>query len=267
MTQKLVWISLLALSLFACRPTYHVTNVTGSLVKMDTFYDVPTNERMQALVKTYKTELDKEMNEVIGTSARFMDYKRPESLLTNLTADVMKAYGDEQVAGASSIGVMNVHGHRATLPKGEITVGNLYEIYSFDNTITFLRLKGSELKKIFDAYARIGGAGISSNVKLLVEDRKVKSVTVDGHPVDEERIYNIVTVDYLAEGNDNMNAFRDAVSHTDTGITLRDVMIQWVKEQTRLGNEIDSELDGRITLVNPSTTSFYEIKRTKKKTA
>jgi len=43
---------------------------------------------------------------------------------------------------------MNVFGHRATLPKGEITVGTLYEIYAFDNAITFLELKGSDLKNI-----------------------------------------------------------------------------------------------------------------------
>ena len=119
------------------------------------------------------------------------------------------------------------------MPKGEVTVGNLYEIYSFDNTVALLELKGSDLNKIFDAYARIGGAGISSNVRLLIEEGKVKSVTVGGQPVDENRVYHVVTVDYLAEGNDNMNAFRDAISLTDTGITLRDVMIEWAKEQTR----------------------------------
>jgi len=161
----------------------------------------------------------------------------------------MKAYGDEYLPGGADIGVMNVHGHRATLPAGEITIGNLYEIYSFDNTVMFLELKGSDLAKIFDAYARIGGAGISSNVQLVIEGDKVKSVTVNGQPVDEDRVYHVITLDYLAEGNDHMTAFRDAISTSDTGITLRDVMINWVREQTRQGKEIDSTLDGRIKLI------------------
>ncbi len=188
------------------------------------------------------------MNEVIGYSAQFMDYKRPESLLTNLTSDVMKAYGDEHLPQGADVGVMNVHGHRATLPQGQITVGNLYETYSFDNAITFLELKGSDLKKIFDAYARIGGAGISSNVKLVAGEGKVKSVTIDGRPIADEKVYRIVTLDYLAEGNDNMAAFRNALSRTDTGVTLRDVMIAYVKEQTRRGDEVVSTLDGRIII-------------------
>lgn len=101
---------------------------------------------------------------------------------------------------------------------------------------------------MFDAYARIGGAGISSNVKLIIDDKKVKSVTIDGKTIDKDKIYHIVTLDYLAEGNDNMSAFRDAVSSINTGVTLRDVMIDWVKEQTRRGEEIDSQLDERIVI-------------------
>lgn len=251
MNYKSVWIIFLALSLFACRPTYEVTGISGTIVLMDASFDTPPNEGMQSLVRSYKTELDNEMNVIIGNSARFMDYKRPESLLTNLTADVMKTYGDEHLPGGADLGVMNVHGHRATLPAGEVTVGNLYEIYSFDNTIVFLELKGSDLNKIFDAYARIGGAGISSNTRLVIEEGKVKSATVDGKPVDENRVYRVVTLDYLAEGNDNMAAFRDALSHTDTGITLRDAMIDWVKEQARQGKEIESALDGRIIVKQP----------------
>ena len=128
-------------------------------------------------------------------------------------------------------------------------MGNLYETYSFDNTITFLELKGSDLIKIFNAYARIGGAGISSNVKLVIDNRKIKSATVDGNPIDNDKIYQIVTLDYLAEGNDNMNAFLNAVHINDTGITLRNVMIDWVREQTRQGNEIKSVTDGRIEII------------------
>jgi len=248
MRLKTIWIGCIAFLFLSCNQQYKITEMSATIVEMNAELDTYPHPQMEALVQSYKTELDKEMNVVIGTSAQFMDYKRPESLLTNLTSDVMKSYGDEHLPGGADIGVMNVHGHRAILPEGAVTIGNLYEIYSFDNTITFLELKGSDLKKIFDAYARIGGAGISSNVKLVIDNRKVKSVTIDGKTIDKDKIYHIVTLDYLAEGNDNMSAFRDAVSSVNTGITLRDVMIDWVKEQTRRGEEIQSVLDGRIMI-------------------
>lgn len=246
---KTILLFLFTIALVSCKTSYRVSNISGHVVAMDSSFDSPKENPMRTLVNSYKTELDREMGEVIGVSSHYMEYGRPESLLTNLTSDVMKAYGDEHLPTGADVGVMNVHGHRATLPKGKITVGNLFEIYSFDNTITFLELKGSELSKIFDAYARIGGAGISSNVKLVIENRKVKSVTLDGKSIDPNRMYHVVTLDYLAEGNDSMAAFKNAVKKTDTGITLRDVMIDYVKDQTRRGKEITSQLDERITVI------------------
>lgn len=248
MRLKTIWIVGMTILLFSCNQQYRITEMSGTIVEMNSSFDRPPHREMEALVQTYKTQLDREMNVVIGKSSQFMDYRRPESLLTNLTSDVMKSYGDEHLPDGADVGVMNVHGHRATLPAGNVTIGNLYEIYSFDNTITFLELKGSDLSKIFDAYARIGGAGISSNVKLVIDGKKVKSVTIDGRPIDKDKIYHIVTLDYLAEGNDNMAAFRNAVTSVNTGVTLRDVMIDWIREQTRRGNEIESTLDGRITI-------------------
>lgn len=249
MNIKLIWVITLAISLFSCKPQYNIVGMTGEIVAIDSTFDSNPNPALQKLVLSYKAQLDSEMNIPIGTSTSLMEYRRPESLLTNLTSDVMKEYGDEHISEGADIGVMNVFGHRATMPKGTITIGNLFEIYSFDNSITFLKLKGSDLNKMFDAYARIGGAGISFNVKLIIEDKKVKSVTIDNKPVDNNRIYNIVTLDYLAEGNDNMSAFRNAVSVNNTGVTLRDVMIDWVKEQTRMGKEVESSVDGRIVII------------------
>ena len=160
----------------------------------------------------------------------------------------MKKYGDKQIESGVDVAIMNVNGHRSALPKGDITLGNLFEVYSFDNTVTFLEVKGEDLIKIFEAYARIGGAGISSNAHLVVNDRKLKNATLDGKPIDKNNTYNVITLDYLADGNDNMNAFRNALSTNNTGITLRDIVIEYVREQTAEGKVISSQLDGRITI-------------------
>lgn len=239
---------LLFIQLIASCGSYHysIVDMKGSIIEMN--QDKGTNSEMQALVDKYKGSLDNEMNVVLGKSTEFMPYKRPESLLTNLTSDVMKQYGDKHMTNGADVGIMNVNGHRAFLPKGEITLGNLYEIYSFDNAITFLELKGEDLSKIFDAYARIGGAGISSNAHLVIKDRKIVSATLDGKPIDKNKVYNVVTLDYLAEGNDSMSAFKDAIEVYNTGVTLRDIMIDYVREQTAQGKDISSVVDGRITI-------------------
>ncbi|MDR1516621.1 MAG: 5'-nucleotidase C-terminal domain-containing protein [Dysgonamonadaceae bacterium] len=248
MRLKLIFTALLLVSLVSCKTFYTMGEMSGGITKMGASYDRASDKNMERLVNKYKSKLDKEMNVVIGSSSQPMDYGIPESLLTNFTSDVMKAYGDEHLEGGADIAVMNVHGHRSAMPKGNISIGNLYEIYSFDNSIAFLYLKGADLRKIFDSYAGMGGAGISSNVKLVIENAKVKSVTIDDKSINDNKIYKIVTLDYLADGNNGMDAFKNAVDSDYTGVTLRDVVIDYVKEQTRQGKALSSKLDGRITI-------------------
>lgn len=250
MNKLSILIALFAIFTVSCKsPSYRISHMSGIRVEIDSRFDKYPNKEMQALVDKYKVRLDNEMQEVIGSSAHLMEYGIPESLLTNFTSDVMKAYGDECLPEGCDLSIMNVHGHRASMPLGKITVGNLYEIYSFDNVVVFLELKGSDLRKIFDTYAKMGGAGTSANVRLTVQNKKVSKITIDNRPIDDDRVYNISTLDYLAEGNNGMSAFRSAIKTINTGVTLRDVMIDYVREQTRQGKEIRSKLDGRITVV------------------
>ena len=255
MNYKWILYSLTALIAVSCgsykpteikAPEYTIVNTSGQIVEMN--HEQGSNAEMQAFVDTYKGILDKQMNEVVGISSEFMQKGRPESLLTNLTSDVMKDYGDKHLDSGADIAIMNVNGHRASLPEGNITLGNLFEVYSFDNTVTFLEVKGEDLTKAFEAYALTGGKGISSNAHLVISNRKLISATLDGKSINKDKIYNVVTIDYLADGNNGMKALRDAISIHDTGITLRDIMIDYVREQTAKGKQISSQLDGRITI-------------------
>ena len=100
----------------------------------------------------------------------------------------------------------------------------------------------------FESYAKMGGAGISSTVHLEVKGEKLVSATVKGKPVDQNKTYTIITLDYLADGNDGMEAFAKATEVVEPGITLRDMMMNYVKEQTAAGKTVSSVLDGRITI-------------------
>lgn len=239
---------LLALCFSCTQQQYVVTSLQAQrypIVAAD-YSQVDTDTK--DLVANYKVKLDYEMNQVIGVSTQDMTYGRPESLLTNLTSDVMQAYGEKYTNGICDLACMNVHGHRANLSKGNITIGNIFEIYSFENTLVLIKLKGSDLLDAFESYAKMGGAGISSTVKLVVKDGKLESATVKGLPVNKDKIYTIITLDYLADGNDGLESFKNSVEVIEPGLTLRDAMMQYVKDQTAKGKEISSVLDGRITI-------------------
>ena len=71
---------------------------------------------------------------------------------------------------------------------------------------------------------------------------------IDGKPLDENAIYKVVTVDYLAEGNDGMQALTQAANYNDLGFTLRYMMIEYIKKLTAENIIIYAEPDSRIEI-------------------
>jgi 2',3'-cyclic-nucleotide 2'-phosphodiesterase (5'-nucleotidase family) len=72
---------------------------------------------------------------------------------------------------------------------------------------------------------------------------------IGGKTIDEHKIYLVATIDYLAEGNDRMEAFTRAIKVTDSNLLIRDVLIDYIKKQTAENKAIDSNLDNRITII------------------
>lgn len=239
-------VPILVLILQSCSSQqYVVTSVKGEYIPVTPA--IHPDQKMVDLVANYRHRMEKVMDQVIGHSDQNMPYGKPESLLTNFTSDVMlqldTKYTDNHPV---DLAIMNVNGHRAAIPEGDVTVGDIFTTYPFENELVVVRLKGSNLKEVFDSYASMGGFGISRSVRLVIKDKQLKDAKVNGLPVDRNKIYTIVTLDYLAEGNDGMKALKKAESATPTGLTLRDYVMEYVKNQTQEGKEISSKLDGRI---------------------
>jgi len=248
MKQLSLYIFIAALFFSCNRQQYVVSKIDARRIPVVADKNLTPNAEIVSLVNKYKSILDKEMSQVIGYSDQEMSAGQPESLLTNLTSDVLLQYANSRLDGNCDVSFMNVHGHRAGLAKGNITVGNIYEIYSFENALVVLKLKGSDLMDAFKSYAQAGGAGVSSTVRLIVKNKELTEAKVKNKPVDPDKIYTIITLDYLADGNDGMESLKNAVEVKPLGITLRDVMLQYIQEETKQGRHITSKLDNRITI-------------------
>jgi 2',3'-cyclic-nucleotide 2'-phosphodiesterase (5'-nucleotidase family) len=239
---------ILVLCLSACaKKQYAVKSIEGSRIEMNDSWDGKATPKMVALVDSYKTTLSAEMNVEVGKAAQTLVKGFPQSLLTNFTTDAMQDYVSAS-QGPVDFAVINNGGLRTILNEGTITVGNLYEIYAFENRLVLLELPGKAVKEFFDFMAFHGGEGLSKGVELVAKKRELQSLKIGGQPVDENKIYRVVTVDYLAEGNSGMTALTQAVKYTDLNVTLRDAMIEYVKKLTTENKLIDAKLDNRIKI-------------------
>lgn len=251
-TFHIVALTAIGLLLHACRSTtqydYSIVSIRGERVEMNSLYDTPENTAMAKLVDKYKKQLDFEMNQVIGTSSQLMKKGQPESLLTNFSADVMRNYLYTFARIPSDIALINVQAHRGDIPQGDITTRSIYEVYPFDNQLIKKTITGKQLMKVLRACVTKGGLGISSNVKVVAVSGNIKTATIDGQPIDPKKIYTLITVDYLADGNSGMSVLRKTKTTESLNIYLRDIIIEYIKHRTKQGQAISSSIDGRFII-------------------
>lgn len=229
---------------------YEVAQIEGSRILMDSTWDARPDEKTAAILQPYKEKIDKMMYEVIGVSEMKMDKERPESLLSNLVAEVLRLSADSVLKHPADIGIMNMGGLRNILPEGDITVDAVFEILPFENSLCVLTLKGSEIKNLMTAIASLHGEGLSGAHLDITKDGKLLKATVQGKEIEDDKDYTVATIDYLADGNDKLSPLAQAIKRDcPDGMTLRGLFLDYVRKQTAAGKKITSKLDGRITVV------------------
>ncbi|MDR1561778.1 MAG: 5'-nucleotidase C-terminal domain-containing protein [Dysgonamonadaceae bacterium] len=244
-----ICIILLSAAMIACSggEKYKIKEVRVSRTLMDKTWDSPADTPMKTLVDSFKTLLGGKINEEIGCAAQDLLKGKPQSLLGNFTADAMFDFGTEEW-GSVDFAITNLGGMRAVLNKGPVTVGEMYEIYPFDNHLVLLELKGEPVEKLFRVLAAKGGEAISKNVELVISGKEPESLKIGNKPVAEDKTYRIVTVDYLAEGNDGMMALTEAVNMQESKSLIREMMIAHVRKLTAGKHNIEAKFDNRIKI-------------------
>ena len=238
-----------ALLLVSCHSSYEVTKVEGGRIPMNSVWDAEPDAEAVALLAPYKARMDSVMYHVVGTAEMSMDRFRPESLLSNLIADVLREAAVEVLGKPADMGLINIGGIRNSLTEGDITTENIYEILPFENSLCVVTLKGSVLKELFAAIAACKGEGVSGVRLEITKDGKLLDGTIGGKPIDDNKLYTVATIDYLADGNDGMGPLAKAEKRDcPPGATLRGLFMNYVEQQTKAGKKITSRIEGRITV-------------------
>lgn len=231
--------------------TATVVSVERSRLLVDSRYDAAPDEEAAKMIEPYRHVVDSIMSPVVGRSAGYMSAQRPESNLSNLLADILvwagRDYGEKPV-----MGVYNMGGIRAALPEGDVTYGDVLEVAPFENKICFLTLTGSDLMELFRNMASVGGEGVSHGVELVISsDGRLVSARLNGREIDSEASYRIATIDYLAQGNDKMEAFKKKTAYNAPAAEENDtryIISAYFREMARQGKAADSKVEGRITV-------------------
>ena len=184
--------------------------------------------------------------------------RRRESNLGNLIADGMlwKTKG-----AGTQIALQNGGGIRASIPRGPITVGRVYEVLPFGNTLVVMDLKGKEILDALEngvsqweqtagRFLQVAGLRYAFDLARPAGSRvvRVEVRTERGFvPLDLEATYRVVVNSFIAAGGDGFTVLRDAKGYrVDTGFADAETLMEYLQER----KVVEAQLEGRIEVLN-----------------
>ncbi len=237
----------------------HLQDRKAELLTFAKERDVVEDEAIKAKIKAFNDANDEVLKKVIGKTAVNLDGERAnvragETNLGNLIADSMlKASGADVV-------LTNGGGIRASIPAGDITMGDAMTVLPFGNLVTVIKVSGQD---IIDALAfgaksypePAGGfphvAGMTYTILTDAEGKfsKIGEVKVGGELIDPAKTYTLATNDFLASGGDGYEMFGGKEQVTLLGLML-DIFVDEIKALSKEG-AFTVEKDGRL-IVKPA---------------
>ena len=226
--RKILYLFIVVWLLSGCskKQYVHVADIDTDYIRVNK-YSAKEDKTIKEMVAPYKVQLDAEMNVVLGVIAEDMIKSKPNSNLGNWFADLLQTTANIEFDGYVDFAVQNYGGLRVpVVAKGDLTVGDIYEVMPFDNKLVILNLSGEKTLMLLNRIADYGGWPISSNLSFEIEDEKATNILIKGDPFDIKKTYRVALPDYTANGGDNCDFLKEEPQE-DNDKMIRDLIIEY----------------------------------------
>ena len=172
----------------------------------------------------------------------------PDLPLGNLFADALRTYGSAYFKVPMDFALTNFGGIRVPLPKGDITLEDITSMFPFRNYMVWAKMKGSSLLTLFDQLAETKAFQATSGATIRVKNHVLESALIGGQPIVPDKIYNVITIDFLLDGGDKLNIGALSEHVVLSGVLLQDVMLDYVRGCEARGELVHGQADGRVIM-------------------
>ncbi|WP_199252692.1 bifunctional metallophosphatase/5'-nucleotidase [Chachezhania sediminis] len=229
-----------------------IISASGQPLLMDAAVteDAPTVDRIAEAAKP----LDEIRSKVVAETAAPIDGERgscraAECTMGNLVADAMLDRVKDQ---GVEIAFTNGGGLRASIDAGPVTMGEVLTVLPFQNTLSTFQVTGATLVAALEngvsqyedgagRFAQVAGMSYAFDPTAEVGSR-ISDVMVGGAPIEMDKLYGVVSNNYVRGGGDGYKMFVDAQNAYDFGPDLADVTAEYLAAN----GPYTPYIDGRI---------------------
>ncbi|HJM59808.1 MAG: multifunctional 2',3'-cyclic-nucleotide 2'-phosphodiesterase/5'-nucleotidase/3'-nucleotidase [Gammaproteobacteria bacterium] len=192
----------------------------------------------------WQEEVDKIASRPVVSSTKELvrAYGR-ESNMGNLFADAIASF-DERI----DIAVVNSGALRQDIDSGVITKGDLISAFPFPNTVVMTKLKGYQVKKIFNH-----AAGMTNGILQVSEDSKysftpggrVEEIWIKNQLISDNLEYWVAAPNFVTQGGDGYWEFQNSIEYIDSGVLIVDAAENFLK-----GKKLyEPKYEGRVEVI------------------
>lgn len=226
------------------KANYLVSDIQGNNIKISD--SLITDNQLEYLIAPYRNEL-KRLEKVIGYSSQSLSVRdgKLESTLGNFIADILIEECNpvfKNLLGKNiDFCLLNYGGIRGTMNKGNITQYDLFTIMPFKNLATVVRLDGNKILELLKYLNKENIAHPISGINIEFENEKITTI-IGGEEFDVNKSYYVLTSNYLQEGGDKMNFFKDPIELHELNLNIRDILINNIKKRKSLSSKLDNRI-------------------------
>ena len=221
---------------------------TYRLIPVNSRLDNRVDPTFSSIIEDYAAEVKEKMDVKLGYAPYNINRGTPESALGNLTADGLIWMAKQFHNVDADVAVYNTGGVRANISKGNVTLGDVYAVYPFDNVLSIVTITGSKLKKLM--YKVPNSLYVNAGVKIIAQESGwVDSITINGKSIDNNKNYTVATIDFISDNDGYTEIFSNPTKRTDSVEIIRDYFGEYFKYLAKQNNgNITASKDGRVTI-------------------
>ena len=175
-------------------------------------------------IAPYKNHIDSDLNTTLCIATETFDKKNGkwETTIGNLLAESTLELGspvfEKKENKKIDFCLLNHGGIRSLIAKGEVTTRTAFEVMPFEN------------KLIVVAISKKNVIELANYILKEQKPHPMAGILINGKTVVENKTYYVATTDYLANGGDNMDFFKNSNEKYDTEYKIRNLLIDYFKK-------------------------------------
>tara|TARA_B110000467_G_scaffold89630_1_gene80987 strand:+ start:632 stop:1333 length:702 start_codon:yes stop_codon:yes gene_type:complete len=221
----------LIIFLSGCISTFTLKDFESESIKVDNSID----STIYKIILPYQAKIDFQMDRVLCYTKNDLIKGMPESNLGNLICDLSLETSKQK----ADMCIMNNGGLRSIILKGQITERDIFKVMPFENELVVLNLHKDEFYQMLKYVTKRGGEPLGG-IKVVQSKDTIRYTLNNKVSIYKDSI-SVLTTDYLANGGDKMNFFKNKVQKK-LNIKLRDAIINYCKKQDTLNIILDQRI-------------------------